>query len=1155
MATLEEIEARVGDAIRPGFRGGLLAQGHARSIVWREGELPENAPRFSRLLTYDLLSYGFSLLRDGLNILDLEGSEETARAAFQNAAWAIEAVVVNGEETAERDFYRFVAGASYHLARYSARAFSLLVETTKNANLTSPERCLALLIVRSLDELEKLIRSYKSRSIGNDEELIARLAAVEGDASEEALDVVATALEDGFVSAIATALLGFERGDGELLDAARARLELGMSCSAESNLVNQWWCHRLAKFLLEDLWGVSLHKRLPLQSSDVPLEAWSNLRELFIASLYRRSRAEVELWPSQLKAADKALDSGESMVVSLPTSAGKTRIAELCILRTLARGQRVVFVTPLRALSAQTEASLERTFRPLGKTVSSLYGGIGATGVDESLLRRQDIVVSTPEKLDFALRNEPSLIDDVGLIVLDEGHMIGLGEREVRYEIQVQLLLRRSDAAERRVVCLSAVLPANEDADDFISWLTGESAGDGSVRMDWRPTRLSFGLVQWLGTHARLEFTVDPERAFVPRLFTSRVPPVGKRRKPFPRDQREFCLATAWALVEDGHTVLIYCPLRKSVEPFARAIRDLHRRGALDSVLSEDPAALQSALAIGREWLGEESALLYCLRLGVAVHHGALPTPYRREIERLLREGVLKVTISSPTLAQGLNLTASALVFHGVRRGPKLVDAKEFQNVAGRAGRAFVDLEGQVLYPMFDNEVNRRRDWSELAEQSADLGIESGLVLLVKHLLRRMIRKHSIEDASTLVEYVTNASHWEFAELPGENEGEQRREEKRWNGLVRALDTSILGLLGEDYIPDNEIEQRLDEVLQSSLWARSLARKSEQMQALLKLGLAGRALVVFRGTTSSQRKAYFLAGVGLEAGAFLDSNAEQLRGLLAQANECISAGEDEDAVAAIQQFAEVVFEIRPFTPDPMPSTWRSVLAAWLKGQALGLAADPQDPEVLRFVEDGLTFRLAWAMEAVRVHGLAAATEATAGNQFKHLDQDFAASAAETGTLSVPAAVLMKTGFGSRSGAIAAVLVGEADFDSMQGLLKWVRSDVVVRQAQDAEWPTPETHELWMRFSAGLARARRRTWRRSETNVQVDWFDPDSRQATLPVRLTPTTQTCEVRSPSFRLLGEADLNLPESLEGVLHGTISKDGAAVELRYLGPERPFM
>ncbi|MET4606727.1 replicative superfamily II helicase [Bradyrhizobium sp. JR4.1] len=72
--------------------------------------------------------------------------------------------------------------------------------------------------------------------------------------------------------------------------------------------------------------------------------------------------------------------------------------------------------------------------------------------------------MATPEKLDFALRNEPSLLDDVGLLVFDEGHMIGLEEREVRYEVQIQRLLRRSDAATRWIVCLSAILPEGDNS-------------------------------------------------------------------------------------------------------------------------------------------------------------------------------------------------------------------------------------------------------------------------------------------------------------------------------------------------------------------------------------------------------------------------------------------------------------------------------------------------------------------------------------------------------------------------------------------------------------------------------------------------------------------------------------------------------------------
>ena len=126
--------------------------------------------------------------------------------------------------------------------------------------------------------------------------------------------------------------------------------------------------------------------------------------------------------------------------------------------------------------------------------------------------------MATPEKLDFALRNEPSLLDDVGLVVLDEGHMIGLGEREVRYEIQIQKLLRREDADTRRIVCLSAILPDGDKLDDFVGWLTEDHA-DGLIQKDWRPTGLRFGEIEWRGEYARLELAVGDERPLCAKVF------------------------------------------------------------------------------------------------------------------------------------------------------------------------------------------------------------------------------------------------------------------------------------------------------------------------------------------------------------------------------------------------------------------------------------------------------------------------------------------------------------------------------------------------------------------------------------------------------------------------------------------------------------
>ena len=971
--TPEAIVADISEAVAAGFRGRLIARGQARAMIWQDGVLPADAPAFTPQLSYNLHSYGYALLGLGLRLREMGGDTAQARIAFEQAATALEAVMAKGNrEEADRDFHFVMAAASYHLAHLSARAYSLLAIVEGDDNFSPIERVLALLMRRNMNALHTTVLEYRVSGVGSDEQIAesieAHLGELDGvgdqarDADSFLFDNLSVALTDVFFAAMALFLLAVERGERQLLDRALDRLRESLSICGEMNLVPHWWVHRVAIHLLSDLWSNTLHETVPILPTGGEAVDWPRMRELLIASLLRRSKAEVDLWPSQIEAATRAVDQSDDLVVSLPTSAGKTRIAELCILRCLAAGKRVVFVTPLRALSAQTETTLQRTFGPLGKTISALYGSIGVSGFDEDAIRERDIVVATPEKLDFALRSDPSLLDNVALLVFDEGHMIGLNEREVRYEAQIQRLLRRADAHERRIVCLSAILPDGDQMDDFAAWLRRDRPG-GFIKNDWRPTRLRFGEVVWRSTFARLNLRVGEERPWVPRFLVGSVPPdfvppKRRRRRLFPADQRELCLATAWRLVDEGQTVLIYCPLRKSVEPFADVIVDLHERGALRSLLEVDANVLIPATALGEEWLGPNSAILKCLRLGVALHHGALPTAYRKEVERLLQKGILKVTISSPTLSQGLNLSATALVMHSLHRNGKRIEISEFKNVAGRAGRAYVDMEGIVLFPMFDSIVKRRRNWEALITDEGAREMESGLVLLVTTLLRRMHARIGGDFAQLMAYVMNNAEAWTFPEVK-ETRKDRERALVEWERHVATLDTAILSLIGDNDIPDDRIEAVLDDVLQSSLWQRRLLRRTERDQRLLRAGLLSRSELIWSQSSAAQRRGYFLAGVGLTAGHALDAIAVEANLLLVHANAALLTGDAEVAIDAITGLAERVFAFYPFTPNPLPENWRELLRCWLLGEPLAEFASGQESETLRFIEGGLVYRLPW----------------------------------------------------------------------------------------------------------------------------------------------------------------------------------------------------
>lgn len=251
---------------------------------------------------------------------------------------------------------------------------------------------------------------------------------------------------------------------------------------------------------------------------------------------------------------------------------------------------------------------------------------------------------------------------------------------------------------------------------------------------------------------------VEDESPFVPRFVEQRTPPEGsRRRKAFPADKNELTLAAAWRFAEQQKDVLVYCVLRKSVEALGSLILECIRHKVLTS-LGAPSQRVKDAMAIGAEWLGADHPAVACLEHGVALHHRGLPRPFLNEMEHLLRAGDCRLTIASPTLAQGLNLSASVLLLPSIWRNQEIIPAVEFANVAGRAGRAFVDVEGLVLHVVWEKTANKAdyavRNWETLVGQSKAPQIASGILHLSINI-KCIAAKAGIK-ASEVLEYVVN---------------------------------------------------------------------------------------------------------------------------------------------------------------------------------------------------------------------------------------------------------------------------------------------------------------------------------------------------------------------------------------------------------------
>jgi hypothetical protein len=1172
--SIQQLRLRLATSIVPGFRERLLDRGLARGLIWRDGVLPTGAPQFVPSLTADLLDYAHTVLALALRLQVEHPQSEELNRAFVVAGEAIEAAVHRGDALqTDRGFNRVSAAVAFHLARYAARAYSVLPNALDLDNLSPAEIVIVQLLRRSLDGLQEQVTGWLLDETHSDETIAQRLQEDQEFDESDAVNVVIT-------SSIMRGLALFDHslvvGADELAGEAKRRLFATAEAAKDLHCVSHWWTATLAGHLIDDLWQVSFHKQLStLPPEDADAEQWNSLRWAYINRLRVGRRSAIELWPSQLEAAQRALDLNDDLVVALPTSAGKTRIAELCILRALASGKRIVYLTPLRALSAQIERDLAGIFLPLGFSVSSLYGAAGIESGDAETLAAGSIVVATPEKLDFALRNDASLIDDVGLIVLDEGHMLGPNEREVRYEALVQRLLKRPDAKSRRVVCLSALFPTPEEMSDLVAWIRQDEPGN-PVHAKWRPTRQRFGVLKWFDGAARLDVKVEEESPYVPRFVEPKVPPAGsRRRKSFPADKNELTLATAWKFIEQGKEVLIYCALRKSVETLGRLLLKCLEHGVL-TPLCQPNQRIRDAMSVGAEWLGSDHPAVQCLEFGVALHHGGLPRPFLNEVEGLLRSGDCRLTVASPTLAQGLNISASVLLVPSIWRNQAVIPVAEFANVAGRAGRAFVDVEGLVLHVVWEQESTRWRtekateravhNWEVLVSNAKAPAVKSGILLLAAILFDRIAVASGLP-VDEVVDYVTGQSEaWSFSEtmenLPVNETGDVEAgvvdqllgairpklvKVNQWDAYVASLDAALLALLESD-TEASAVADSVEGVLQGSLFSRQLAHQEAELQVHLKRFIQARATLVWSQTTPVQRKGYHFAGVGLTAGQFLDAHLTPLFDLLLSAEAAVLESNGAALAEAAIEFARLVFQIAPFRPTQnLPDTWDDALTEWVCGKKASEVIATGGEDGVDLLQDAFSYRLPWAMEAVRVHASAA------GHEWSEILVGLGAIAVEAGSANRSVIVLSRAGLASREAALTAVTETTATFDDHAGMKAWLASDVVHELSKMANWPTKDSRHAWLQFVEAEQSIGRKKWQMVSQKISADWDDSvPTVGASVVVQPNGGADGGIILTPDLYRLGTYGGQLKKDRKYVVAALVTNEGRSLEIEYFGPTK---
>lgn len=411
-----------------------------------------------------------------------------------------------------------------------------------------------------------------------------------------------------------------------------------------------------------------------------------------LAQYVRRRGIEV-LFPSQMTAVRAGLTTDDALTVSLPTSSGKTLLAEFKIAATLRRhpNATVIYVAPYRLLSRQVTREFRRRLSRMDHVVQDL-----GSGYDLDMPGRfGDVLVCTPERLDALLRqtvSNPAAADALNrcrLVVFDEMHLIGRAGRGPRFEMLLtRLKLRYTDL---RFLALSA---ASQGVDEVADWLTGGRLTRGARR----PT----------GT---IEVAWRTDGRLVQRVERRSPTVVGElQRTNKPLNDAATLIAR---LAADYRPVLAVCTQRAYAETLATLLVEgdpMGNRLWVDDLSADQAERLDNAVEIVSAMMGPRHPLTQALRNGVGFHHAGVPTLVLGIIEDLAAHRVLRAVAATTTVAEGADLPFRAVVIPHLnfQSSTRKLERDLYLNIIGRAGRVNVAMEGIVF--ILDSAAKTLRD-------------------------------------------------------------------------------------------------------------------------------------------------------------------------------------------------------------------------------------------------------------------------------------------------------------------------------------------------------------------------------------------------------------------------------------------------------------
>ena len=416
-----------------------------------------------------------------------------------------------------------------------------------------------------------------------------------------------------------------------------------------------------------------------------------------------------EMWPAQILLGENRIFNGQSGVIQMPTSSGKTTSIALAIQSSFLSGRTTtaVIVAPFKALCKEIVYDLENFFKFDSKHIEiSEFSDIPESSeFIESLLpdSNKKIIVLTPEKLLYIIKQNQTFTNDIKLIIFDEAHLFDDDSRGTDYEMLLSIINYFFKSNVQKLL-VSAVLP---NAEKLNEWVNNNGVVVQNKTIKTTEKNVAFNSSNLYGVHYL--YFLDPiknleEEFYVPRVIKSlEIKRLGRETKQrfFPdlKEKHDIGIYYSIKLITKG-SVAIYCPRKINVNSIIERFIDLERRDISLDVFA-DRCVNNEHLKIASlifEHYGDNSISLYQAALrGILGHYSSIPNGIKVSMEYALKNGLVNCVICTSTLAQGVNLPIKYLIISNIYQSNQMIKVRDFHNLIGRTGRAGQQTEGTII--------------------------------------------------------------------------------------------------------------------------------------------------------------------------------------------------------------------------------------------------------------------------------------------------------------------------------------------------------------------------------------------------------------------------------------------------------------------------